>query len=605
MRLKILLSTLLLAASVSAHDRDADLAAGRIAQGAVDRRTLAQPARNTVYSCDRQTMGEPLDRPWVDEKGIIDLARKPTVDGSLSWDSQFSFDPQADPARISGNGLPNHPTGRFPVDRNSQAYRYDRNPNLIQAYEAQYSLPRSPKVAATPGCLPMGTIGIALSGGVFFNALDAPGRDAVANELFDKCEGHPERNGRYHYHHFSPCFDQGDAMSHSPLIGYALDGFAIYGPRDQGGRYISNDQLDECHGHTGPAPGPRGETTAVYHYHANREFPYTLGCFRGGAIPRPARPGQPPRRAAAADNRELGDFRLAAVAPDRRAAFRMAPSPTTELSVITVGTGGPPANAERAGPSALVRYRNVHFLVDMGRDAQARLQQMNIPLRNLNALMFTHHHLDHNEEFVPILLKARLQGGAGQVVGPPGTKRYTDFVLDFYKEDSDYRAQRTGGSGDTMRAVTVREVSGGETFTLFGLTVKTARVNHTIHTVAYRFDAGEKSLVISGDLSFSPSLIELARGADILVIDAGQLGPGVPGAGQRPGRPNESAIGETSRAHSTLAEVAEMARQADVKRLVLTHFANPNFNEALVSGRITETYKGEIIFAKDLLEVTP
>jgi ribonuclease BN (tRNA processing enzyme) len=555
-------------------------------QAAIDRRALDKPARNTIFSCNRQAMGATLDRPWVDAKGVIDLAKKPSIEGAVTWDSQLNIlrreQAQELAVDVSGNGLPNHATGIFPVARNSDAYRYDRNPNSIQAYRLQYAIAAAPRLAQQPGCLPMGAIGVALSGAVFFNALDAPGRDAVANEIFDKCEGHPERNGRYHYHHYSPCFDHGDANNHSPLIGYALDGFALYGPRGDNGAYLANDQLDECHGHVGPAPTANDQTNVIYHYHANREFPYTLGCFRGVVAVSAQRP-QARQQERSTDGASKSDLR-----------------------VITLGTGGPPNDPERAGPSALVQYGNVRFLVDMGRDTQLRLQQANVPLRNLTALLFTHHHLDHNEEFVPILLKARLQGGAGQIIGPPGTKEYTGFIFSFYREDSDYRAQRTGGSGAIMRDVAVREVSGGESFVLSGVAVKTARVNHTIHTVAYRFDAEGKSIVISGDLSFSQSLIDLARGADLLVIDSGQLGPGAPqgpAANRRQGAANEA--GAIVRPHGTLLEIATMAAQAGVKRLALTHFANSRFDESSVRSRMAEIFKGEVIFAKDLLDIAP
>lgn len=568
-------------AQTRAQDINKDLlATGKIARGAIDERSLSQPARNTIFSCNRETMGVPLDRPWVDPKGMIDLTKKPVVEGSVYRNGRFLVEKEEETARVSGNGLPSHPTGRFPVERGSAAFPYDRNPNSIQSHVIEYLIPSVPRIAERPGCLSMGVIGIALTGGVLFNALDAPGRDAVATELFDRCEGHPERNGRYHYHYHSPCFDQGEAHTHSPLIGYALDGFGIYGWRDQGGVYISNGNLDECHGHKGLVPAGNGGVATEYHYHMNHEFPYTLGCFRGVASPELQRPRPRPEvNAAGAD-----------------------------FSVITLGTGGPLHDPERAGPSVLVRYENTRFLVDMGRDTQMRLQQANVPLRNLTALMLTHHHLDHNEEFAPILLKARLQGGAGQIVGPPGTKAYTDFTFNFYKEDSDYRAQRTGGSGKAMRNVSLREINGGETFTLSGVVVKTARVNHTIHTVAYRFEAGGRSVVISGDLSFSQSLIDLARGSDVLIIDSGQIAAGNPLAqagGARRIRPNNPADSNQIHAHSTVAEVAAMAERARVKQLVLTHFASSNVDESSARRRIAETYKGEVIFARDLLEVTP
>jgi hypothetical protein len=143
-----------------------------------------------------------------------------------------------------------------------------------------YGVPVAPQRAARPSCVPAGPIGVALTGAVFFGALNPERQDAVAVEIFDRCEGHPDRWGQYHYHHDSPCFDQGRPDQHSPLVGIAFDGFGIYGPRDVDGRPVTNEALDECHGHAGPAPDAGGVTT-VYHYHITEEFPYILGCFTG------------------------------------------------------------------------------------------------------------------------------------------------------------------------------------------------------------------------------------------------------------------------------------------------------------------------------------
>ena len=86
------------------------------------------------------------------------------------------------------------------------------------------ALPAAPTVAPTPGCLPFGTIGITVTGVAIFDALDADRRVAEAD-------------------------------------------------------------LDECHGHTGPAPQPDGTVRSVYHYHLTGTFPYALGCFRGVVDP--------------------------------------------------------------------------------------------------------------------------------------------------------------------------------------------------------------------------------------------------------------------------------------------------------------------------------
>lgn len=280
-RLAVLALTFFCAALPAVHAHQSLKAQGATAKGAIDNRRIDAPARNTLYACRGATMGQALSRPWVGPDGTIYFADKPLVEGSVAWSGGFGASVGSDAFLVEGNGLPLHGTGVFPIAAGSDAARYDRNPNSISAQKLTMTIPSSPKLAAKPSCLPGGPIGLAITGAVFFNALDADNRDAVANEVLDSCEGHPQQSGLYHYHHDSPCLPQGAADQHSPLVGVALDGFFIYGPRDQGGRKIGNAELDECHGHEGPVTDIDGVVKTKYHYHINNEFPYTLGCFKG------------------------------------------------------------------------------------------------------------------------------------------------------------------------------------------------------------------------------------------------------------------------------------------------------------------------------------
>ena len=143
----------------------------------------------------------------------------------------------------------------------------------------------------------MGMIGFALTGTAIFNALDAGGRDAPAHEIQDRCNGHPERNGQYHYHDASPCLtdSHGQPGGHSDVIGYALDGFGIFGLRGEGGKTVVNADLDACHGHTHEVVWDGGKR-AIYHYHLTAEYPYTIGCFMGKPVAQPVRQAGPPER---------------------------------------------------------------------------------------------------------------------------------------------------------------------------------------------------------------------------------------------------------------------------------------------------------------------
>jgi hypothetical protein len=128
---------------------------------------------------------------------------------------------------MESQGWPNHPTATFP---NSG------NPNTIRVQEFSFRLPLEPRQAAEITRLPMGPIGVALNGVVFFNPFEQGGMNAVAgySEVWlDSCCGHPQETGVYHYHKYPTCVKSpfaDDGKRHSPVIGFAFDGFPIHGP---------------------------------------------------------------------------------------------------------------------------------------------------------------------------------------------------------------------------------------------------------------------------------------------------------------------------------------------------------------------------------------
>jgi hypothetical protein len=241
-----------------------------------DGKLSSGPRVGYLWACGRPPGGGGAQRDgsWI-RGATWDPAAKIVVGGEVSWPSRLAIEPTAATRRLTGNGLPSHATGVFPIRPDEPAYRFDRNPNPVQPQQLDMSLPAAPARAAQPSCLPMGQIGLMLTGAALFNAIDLQGRDASAHEVQDRCGGHPELRGQYHYHSVSPCADD-PGTGHSALVGYALDGFGLYGNRGIDGKRLRNDDLDECHGHTHAIEG-----TEAYHYHATDEYPYTLGCFRG------------------------------------------------------------------------------------------------------------------------------------------------------------------------------------------------------------------------------------------------------------------------------------------------------------------------------------
>jgi len=253
--------------------------------------TTTGPRREYVYACrtgfipaggPHRGGGAQVEGPWIHGE-TYDLNAKATVEGSVHWSKAKLRESRSRRwLTFSGNGLPKwETTGEFPISPGSDAYNYDHNPNSIRAQSVSYSLPRHPHKAAEAGCLSGGPIGIAKNGVAIFDALDAEDRDAVAHEVQDHCGGHPQQFGIYHYHDIPSCLTRGEAKNRaSGLVGWALDGYPIFGPRGHGGKLLTDADLDACHGQTSKV-FYEGRWQRIYHYSATLEYPYTLGCFHG------------------------------------------------------------------------------------------------------------------------------------------------------------------------------------------------------------------------------------------------------------------------------------------------------------------------------------
>jgi len=241
-----------------------------------------EPKVGWIWAChiDPNGRGAFRNGPWIHDDGFYDQLAKPIVQGDIRWTPSLSIQLQGENRIITTNDLPYHGTGAFPISNSDLAYQYDRNPNSIQIQNMTVTLPANPTLDSMPHCAP-GAVGILLSGTVLFNALDAPGRDAVAHEIQDQCQGHPQVSGVYHYHSISSCvIDTPDETGHSALVGYALDGFGIYGKKGEHGEELTSADLDECHGHTHTITWDERKIQ-MYHYHATADFPYSVGCLKG------------------------------------------------------------------------------------------------------------------------------------------------------------------------------------------------------------------------------------------------------------------------------------------------------------------------------------
>jgi hypothetical protein len=255
-----------------------------------DLKVSAVPKAGYIVDCQTPS-GSPVvtSAPWLDAAtNTWNAVAKTVVSGTVSWPGTFTaaLANGGTSLDLAGNGLPpaTIPTGTFPIGASDPAYRYDRNPNRIASQNVNFVLPADPVPAATPSCLSGGTIGVTVTGVSIYDAFDAAGYDAVAREIQDGCHGHPDQSDTYHYHGWlQACVpDAGSASLNSSLLGYARDGFGIYGPWYDG-KILTTADLDACHGTTSAVMW-NGVLTTIYHYVSTYDFPYTLGCYKGTPV---------------------------------------------------------------------------------------------------------------------------------------------------------------------------------------------------------------------------------------------------------------------------------------------------------------------------------
>ena len=283
---------------------------------------------------------------------------------------------------------------------------------------------------------------------------------------------------------------------------------------------------------------------------------------------------------------------------------------TKTTRVILLGTKGGPRVGEsgRSNPATLLLINDVPYLVDCGYGASKQLITAGVALNRLRYIFISHHHSDHNLEFGPLIYNAWITGNPTRVdaYGPPGLTAMARDFFNYQKFDIDTRIVDEGRP-DPRKLVTTHEFSkAGTVLVNDDVKVNACLVRHPpiTQSYAFRFDAKDRSVVISGDTAYAPELAEFAKGADVLVHEVMYL-PGVEALLKR--LPNAQRLREHLLAAHTLPEdVGKIAAQAGVKTLVLTHFVpgdDASITDEQWAEGVRKHFNGRVIVGKDLMEI--
>jgi ribonuclease BN (tRNA processing enzyme) len=199
-----------------------------------------------------------------------------------------------------------------------------------------------------------------------------------------------------------------------------------------------------------------------------------------------------------------------------------------------------------AGPASsyLLEHDGAHLLLELGNGALGALQRRLDP-SDVDAVVLSHLHADHCLDVAPFVVWHRYAGPSSRrlvpLYAPVGAERRLALAYDLDGH----------GLTDVFDFVPV----GPGSFTMGPFEVTLARTEHPMECYAIRLTAGGRSLVYTGDTGPCPRIVELARGADVLLAEAAHPpGPDLPDG-----------------LHLTGKEAGEHAVEAGVGRLLLTH----------------------------------
>jgi len=247
------------------------------------------------------------------------------------------------------------------------------------------------------------------------------------------------------------------------------------------------------------------------------------------------------------------------------------------MELILLGTGTAVPRLDRSSSAYLLQADGKNILIDCGAGTLRRLLEADITYHDIDLILLTHLHPDHTADLVPFFFACRYASKPRtrglDIVGGAGTKGFITRLNDTF--------------GGHLRSpdypLSIREV-GDESWTWSDLRLTATSVLHIPSSRALAVEDSGRKVVFSGDAGFCTSLVDAARGADVFVCECAL-----------PDR-------EQPDNHLSPSLVGNIAAQAGVSRLVLTHFY-PEVEAEPIADIVGKSFSGEIILGHDPMRI--
>jgi len=247
------------------------------------------------------------------------------------------------------------------------------------------------------------------------------------------------------------------------------------------------------------------------------------------------------------------------------------------LTFMGTGTGVPLKN--RQAPGLVVQAGDTHLLLDSGSGTAYQLARADFHYYQFDHLLYSHFaHPDHINDLAELIFANNyfdpLRKTTLSVYGPKGIKNFLKNLFVLYPV-----------LGNPPYPIAVHELE-QDTISVNDITVETKPLNHQQSAcLGYRIHYQGKSIIYSGDTDYCDALITLAQHGNVLIVEC------------------SFPDGYKVEGHLTPAEIGQIATQAQVKKIILTHLY-PQCDQVDVVSQVKEHFGGDVSRAEDLMQIS-
>ncbi len=253
-----------------------------------------------------------------------------------------------------------------------------------------------------------------------------------------------------------------------------------------------------------------------------------------------------------------------------------------KISITILGSGTCVPSLRRSSCSVLMEISDKKLLFDCGAGTMRRLLEAGTTIFDVSYIFFSHFHPDHSGELANFLFSTKYPAMDSRkspltIISGKGFSEFYNGLKTVYGHWIEL--------GADLLQIFELDNKAHDTRKFDDFTVESIPVEHNNESIAYKITNHSRTAVVySGDTDFSDNLVTLASNADLLICEAAL--------------PDELKV----KGHLTPSLAGKIATQANVRKLVLTHFY-PECDNQDIKKQCRKTYAGPLILAKDLIKI--